>query len=239
MPYEPIIPEGGHLGTSHGPDGGLVGLIFDDVTGKLIGQASWHDTGESAPELSDWNRQTVGEQPRPLTSEEQAALAALAALIVLAAIAAAPAAKRWWGRAVVPAFRAAWRRMVPEIRRLRNSRGEDADATRAEVIESGSDAKVVLADSKITMSSAEWASRHQVMLAASTFSEEQRQLLSLARVLDGGPAGQQLTAQQFADRVQLKLQANPAVLEEPNSAAVLSAATASPGRAKGILQLEQ
>lgn len=77
------------------------------------------------------------------------------------------------------------------------------------------------------------------MLAASAFSEEQLRVLSMARVLDGGLAGQQLTAQQVADRIQLKLQANPVVLEEADSGAVLAAIAASPSDSRGVLQLEQ
>lgn len=238
MPYEPIIPEGAHLGISHGPDGGQSGLLFDDVTGKLIGQASWHDTGESSSGSSGGYQGPSYKEPQSLTPEEQEALANLAALIVLAVIAAAPVVKRWWENAVLPAAQVAWRQVVRKIRARRKHHVDDAGGNRAELAASAVEARDVVADSKITMSRAEWATRYQAMLAASAFSEEQRRLLSMARVLDGGPAGQQLTAQQVADRLQLKLQANPVVLEEANSAAVLAAITVSPSDSKGVLQLE-
>lgn len=68
---------------------------------------------------------------------------------------------------------------------------------------------------RVSMSSAEWQERVRAMLLARAFSEEQWKLLSHARVEDADHAPlewqrelSQLTAQQFADRINLVLEAN-------------------------------
>jgi hypothetical protein len=104
---------------------------------------------------------------------------------------------------------------------------------------------MVVAESKIKMSSAEWEQRLKAMLAASAFQEEQRRILSNAQIEDevhaiGAAAKtEELTPQQFADRVQVMLQANPSLLTETSSAELIKVfrANAERGDDEGDLAL--
>lgn len=232
MPYEPIVPDGCHLGTSHGPDGGVNGLLFENGTNRLIGHASWHWVDED-----DADTASASEQ-RPLTQGEQELAAAVAAVLVVALIAAMPVVKRWWGRTAFPAMQATWRRLARRVRALRKQRRAQGQQSPSDAI--AADAVAEVADSTITMSAAEWASRHAAMLAAGAFSDEQRRVLSMARIVEPDVArDQQLTASQFAERIQLKLQANPAALEGTTSARVIEQVATATGTKKALLQLER
>lgn len=61
------------------------------------------------------------------------------------------------------------------------------------------------------------------MLAAGAFEEEQQRILSNARIEDGDTAletqsvAEQLTPQQFADRIKLMLESNPLLLDHATS----------------------
>ena len=51
--YRPIIKDGTHLGGSHETDGAVRGLLFDDTTNRLVGQADWiEDDDDPSPEPS-------------------------------------------------------------------------------------------------------------------------------------------------------------------------------------------
>ena len=68
MPYEPIIPKGHHLGTSHEVDGAVKGHIFEDGTNALKGHADWIWVDDPEPSYS---YSYTPEPPRQLTEEER------------------------------------------------------------------------------------------------------------------------------------------------------------------------
>ena len=118
MPYEPIIPDGLHLGSSHKEDGAVVGHLFDDDN-ELKGHAAWHWVDEPGPEHRDTYHD---EEPRPLTQEEAEAVAALAALLVLAILktveVTAPIVGKWWNETAAPAMKAAWNALASKRKTL-------------------------------------------------------------------------------------------------------------------------
>jgi hypothetical protein len=216
--YEPVVPKGQHLGTSHEVDGAVTGHLFDDETNKLQGHAAWREVDE--PE-DDYPIPKDEEPPRPLTQEEIERIAELAALIIFgivkAVAVASPHIKRWWDEQVLPTAKSAWNR----IAKPRSSNRQVApDSRRAGFIASPGGVEIAVAESKITMSSTEWQQRFRAMLAAGAFQENQRQILSSARiedegnVLDARESAEQLTPQQFADRIKMMLEANPSLLND-------------------------
>lgn len=106
MPYEPIVPEGHHLGTSHQVDDAVTGHLFEDGTNDLKGHASWRWVDEGDDDASSTYEP---EPPRPLTQEElelAAQVATLAAaFIVGVVIEATPYIKRWWNGKAIPAMK--------------------------------------------------------------------------------------------------------------------------------------
>lgn len=223
MPYEPIVPEGQHLGNSRTTDGAVTGHLFDNAN-NLMGHAAWQYVDEPEEDRSFPRHQL--QQPRPLTQEEIEFIAAVAALLVAGVIKVAPAVKKWWIASVMPAvrgFRAELnmllgspkRKSVPPTPSPRISDRESFTASAAAV-------ESAVAKAEITMTRAEWARRYEAMLAANDFSAEQRRLLSVARIVElEGASKQELTPQQFAKTIEFKLAANPSLLEEQNAARVI------------------
>jgi hypothetical protein len=224
MPYEPInLGPGEHLGWGRGPNGGRVGLIFQDGTNKLLRHAAWAEVGDYG------DRPQQPTQPRQLTPEEEAIAQALAELLVLAVVKLTPVVKRWWEETLLPAAKSLVKRILESIRAKRSSI-EQAEPSLV-YIAIKTDSKGAMAETEITMTKAEWASRYQVMLDASQFSDEQRRLLSVARIVEAeGDASAELTPQDFAERIQLKIEANPVLLEEKRAAEVIRAITSDGGR---------
>lgn len=68
MPFEPIVPEGHHLGASRTVDGAVTGHIFEDGTNELKGHAAWEWVDEP-----DEDRASSYESSstRSLTPEEE------------------------------------------------------------------------------------------------------------------------------------------------------------------------
>jgi hypothetical protein len=226
MPYEPIVPEGQHLGTSHAVDGAVTGHLFEDGTNDLKGHAAWRWVDE--PEQDD--SPSYGyEPPRELTPEERELAEKLAALILIGIIkgveTAAPHIRRWWSEKAAPTMRSAWERITASG----GPRGKVPVAPppaleEIRVVMLGAGAETVVAESKIKMSRAEWMHRFRAMVAAGAFQEERQRILANARVDDEdelvGSAGglSELSPQQFADGVRLMLEANPSLLSEETSA---------------------
>jgi hypothetical protein len=216
--YEPVVPKGQHLGTSHEVNGAVTGHLFDDETNKLQGHAAWREVDE--PEY-DYSSPDNEEPPRPLTQEEIEQIAELAALIIFGIVKAvavtSPHIKRWWDEQVLPIAKSAWKR-IPKPRN--GNRQVASAAPRAAFIASPGGVEIAVAESKITMSSTEWQQRFQAMLAAGAFQENQRQILSSAQIevednaLSARESAEQLTPQQFADRIKLMLKANPSLLND-------------------------
>lgn len=249
MSYEPIIPEGQHLGTSREVDGAVTGHLFEDGTNELRGHAAWRWVAK--PE-EDYSSSYECEPPRELTPGERELAEQLAdqilAGIIWAVDVATPHVKRWWNEKAAPTVVSAWKRVAPP--RKANSRVAAAPSSfvsRAPFVASATAVELAVAESKISMSSAEWEHRFRAMLAAGAFQEEQQRLLSNARIEDGDAALEaqstieQLTPRHFADRIKLMLEANPSLLDEETSAELMRVFSAQPkpSNDQGKPELEQ
>ncbi|MHA7172894.1 hypothetical protein [Arthrobacter monumenti] len=225
MPYQPIVPEGQHLGTSHLVDGAVTGHLFEDGTNDLKGHAAWRWVDD--PE-EDYSPSHEYEASRELTPEERETAEIIAALILLgtarAVVAATPHVKHWWKETAVPPMRSAWKRIVG-LRKanIQASAATSSSVTRVTFVASATAIEVAEAESKIGMRSTEWELRFRAMLAAGAFKEEQWRILSNARIEDGDAlpdkksTTEQLTSKQFADRIKLMLETNPSLLDEETS----------------------
>lgn len=222
MPYEPInLGPNQHLGYGRGPDGGLVGLIFQNGTNKLVKHAVWAETDGNDYQYhpAEHGQRT---DPKPLTPEQQILAEALTQLLTLAVIQLTPVVKSWWEDTLLPAAKSAIKRFIESVKARRERASVDPTEPSVVYIATKTNAKTAISEANVTMTKAEWAKRYQAMLDASQFSEEQRRLLSVARIIDAeGDAKAELTPAQFAERVQLKIEANPEVLEEENAAQVM------------------
>jgi hypothetical protein len=242
MPYEPIIPDGQHLGTSHDVDGAATGHLFEDGTNRLVGHAAWRWVDE--PDFGTGDEDTSHPEPqRELTPEEIEAAIILAGVIVAGIIhvaaVATPHVQQWWKRRVVPAGRAVWGRLIARARKQKTPR-EPADfVERAMFVASTTGVEIAQPSNQIHMSSAEWEARFRSMLYAGAFAQEQMRVLSIARVdklqtaLEEPSASAELTAQQFVERVRLMLEAHPDLLNE-ETAAQLMKAFSTTGRTQNL-----
>lgn len=225
MPWEPInLQPGERLGYGRGPDGGRIGMIFD-ADNHYSRPAVWEEV--DGPSYQHSSQEPV--QPRPRTPEQQALADLLSDLLVLTIIKLSPIVKRWWDDTFLPAAGTAIKRLVESIK----TRKRSIEPTQLSIvyIATKTDPRAAIAATEITMTKAEWAKRYQSMLDASSFSEEERRLLSVARIIEAeGDLKARLTPQQFAERVQLKIEANPVILEEKRSADVIRAITSDGGR---------
>lgn len=226
MPYEPIIPQGQHLGTSHDVDGAATGHLFEDGTNKLVGHAAWRWV--DGPDETTFGYET--DSPRELTQEEIEAAAQLAGLILAGIVvgieAAAPHVRRWWSRTMVPWGKTVRARVSFAAQKFRKKQPQ-ADFVEEAMFVASSSGVVLARVDEIRMTSAEWERRFRSMLVADAFAQEEMRVLSIARVDDRQTALQEpsesevLTATQFVERVRLMLEANPSVLNEETSTALM------------------
>ncbi|PPG15140.1 hypothetical protein C5D36_10310 [Rathayibacter sp. AY1C6] len=217
MAYVPTVPVGQHLGASRLVDGAVVGHLFDDETNELRGHAAWHWVDDS---------DATGHEPPSyrssdeLTPEEREALARLVAtIVIMVARAASPHVKRWWNRLALPTLREKWQ----QLRALRGAKGTKSHVgndTPTTAKPDGAEQILVdlLATLKVTMSEEEWNGAFTKLLQAGSFTPEQLRVLqevqnTATRVDSAAP----LTETQFADRLQLVLQANPVLLTADTS----------------------
>ncbi|MFC8304391.1 hypothetical protein ACFUCV_11990 [Specibacter sp. NPDC057265] len=229
MPYQPIIPEGQHLGTSRKIVGAVTGHLFENGTNDLKGHAAWEWVDELVEDYSSSNER---EMPRELTPWERELVDQIAAMItastVWAVTAAAPHVKHWWKEAAVLPLKSACKRMFTP--RIANKRVAAAPPTAEDptILEAPTKTiEVAGRPSNISMTSTEWNQRFGAMLAAGDFKDEQRKILSIARIEDSDamldtkePAGQ-LTPQQFSGYIKSMLEANPSLLDEQTSAELM------------------
>jgi hypothetical protein len=228
--YEPVVPDGQHLGTSHEVDGAVTGHLFSDSDNKLQGHAAWREVDD--PD-EDYSSSYDYEPPRPLTQEEIERAAEMAALIILGIIKsvqwASPRVKRWWDGSAAPKLKLTWQKLRGG-KKKKEAEAIDLGhlpASRATFVASPAGVEIAVAKSKLRMTSAEWERRLQAMLAAGAFQEEQRRILANAqieddeRVLEAGSSQQELTPQQFAERVQAMLEANPVLLSDSSTAEII------------------
>ncbi|MCW2134522.1 hypothetical protein [Arthrobacter sp. VKM Ac-2550] len=257
MPYQPIVPEGQHLGTSHKVDGAVTGHLFEDGTNELKGHAAWQWVDEPEPDYSpsyeyEWSREPTPAEPRQLTPEERELAEKIAALIVAGTVravaAATPHMKRWWNEKAVPPVKSVWKRVTsPRRANSQAAAATSSSLSQATFVASATGVEVAVRESKISMGSAEWAQRFRAMLAAGAFKDEQLRILSSARIEDGDPLletqskMEQLTPQQFADRIKLMLEANPSLLDEETSAELtrVFSALSKPSNDPGLTQSMQ
>ena len=126
---------------------------------------------------------------------------------------------------MVPTVASVWKRIIPP--RKVNSRfaaATSSSVSRATFVANATGVEDAVAESKISMSGAEWEHRFRAMLAAGAFQQEQQRILSNARIedddaaLEAQSAIEQLAPQQFADRIKLMLEANLSLLDHDTSA---------------------
>ncbi|ODT27382.1 MAG: hypothetical protein ABS63_08625 [Microbacterium sp. SCN 70-27] len=227
MPYEPIVPEGQHLGTSREHDGAVTGHLFDEDN-NLKGHAAWQWVDE--PEES-YSPVYVESPTRELTPEEreliEQATALLLALIIIGVQAAAPRVRRWWNQTALPVIRRAWQRATrrnaqPDVV-VEAEMVELLEVIEAEITPTPEPGSELVADPQFTMSSAEWATRYRAMVAAAAFQDEQARILKSAHVVDefnelGAEGDAELTPRAFAEHVRSMLAANPDLLTDESVA---------------------
>ncbi|MGN7702976.1 hypothetical protein [Cellulosimicrobium sp. 22601] len=223
MPYEPVFPEGQHLGTSHQVAGAFTGHLFDDETGDLKGHAAWRWVEEPEADDSSGGRY---EPPVASTAEDSEGIdlaALIAALAVVGIVAATPHIKRWWNDKGAPKVKAALKRIVPWAKGEVPAHTVSSEVVSTVVVGDAPGTEVAVSEPVIVMSLAEWQYRFQAMLAAGAFQDEQRRILSGAHVVDGPEdveartPSEQLTPGQFADRIRGMLEANPSLHDEETS----------------------
>jgi hypothetical protein len=220
VPYEPIVPPGHRLGTSHDVDGAVTGHLFEDGTTGIKGHAAWRWVDEPQPACS------AGchcEEPQRLTPEERELAIRLAAVAVTAIVrVAAPHLRRWWRERAVPAVASIRKRAGAASKA--DPHAEDAASLSLSHAVTSSGVEVPVAEPEFSMTSAEWMERFRAMLAAGAFHEEQRRIILKARIEDGdgsgaaGAVAERLTPQQFADRIVATLFANRSLLTPEISA---------------------
>ncbi|MHA7287702.1 hypothetical protein ACX80I_15630 [Arthrobacter sp. MDT3-44] len=247
MPYQPVVPEGQHLGTSHEVDGAVTGHLFDDVTNKLTGHAAWQWVDE--PEDDYMPSYRPEPPPRELTPEERELIAQIIALVLIhtsrAAAAATPYVKRWWNEKALPPTKAAWKRVTAPRKADKPAPiTSSSSSSRRVFVVSSNGVETAVPKTKISMKSTEWKQRFRAMLAAGAFRDEQLRILSNAWVdddngpLDEGATTDELTPQQFADRVQLMLETHPSLLEEETSAELIRVLSSPPERLDALDKAE-
>jgi len=220
MPYEPIIPEGHHLGTSRNVDGAVTGHIFEDGTNELKSNAAWVWVDD--PDSSDYD-----DAPQPeMTSEERElidqATVLIVALVVLGALATAPHVIRWWNEIALPAVKRTWYRITrrPQQEEVQAATIEFLELVETEITDDPqASTSLALSDPVFTMSSVEWAQRFRAMIAATEFRNMQALILQNAQLMDGpneieGSKTPELTPAQFADRVRSMLVKDRELLTE-------------------------
>lgn len=243
MPFEPRIPDGQHLGESRYVDGAFVGHLFDDNTNKLVGHAAW----EWVDEPDSTYGYSPGEPKRELTPEEIAQAIEMVALIIAAtvkfAIFAQPHIKRWWVERVVP-FGSRVRAGAGRLIRRRPA-GRPKGENQLVYVATRTGVEVAIDREKLRMSSSEWESRFQLMLAAAAVKDEQLRVLSNALIddssheIESGQLGQELSPREFADRVMRALIRNPALVNDETANELARAFSAVPESARQLRQLEQ
>jgi hypothetical protein len=221
--YEPIIPEGQRLGTSHEHDGAVTGHLFDEDN-KLQGHAAWRRVDDD--QSDSYSTSYEGSSTRPLTPEEEELIEQITVLvltlIVIGVQAAAPHIQRWWNGIALPAMREAWGRVTRWKPLAAAETVELLGVVEALITakpEPGS--ALVLADPVFTMGSAEWGERYRAMVAAGQFRDEQADLLRRAKVVDEGTvltASENLTPRQFAANIRRALTSNLELLTDETAA---------------------
>ncbi|MGM7696801.1 hypothetical protein [Microbacterium sp. A84] len=227
MPYEPIVPEGQHLGNSRDVDDAKVGHLFDDDTNNLVGHAAWKWVDEP-----DDDYQPVyyrAEPPRQITQEDIQAALALAALIAQGVAVAVPHVRRWMRESVVPAVQAGWQRITKSSTKVVDpaAEAEPVMLTATRIVEDRPGTDLAVPVPKIRMNSAEWEQRYLAMLAAKAFHEEQLRLLLHADIEGAGPAIEaqttmnELSPRQFSERMKQIRKARPDLLSKDDSAEIV------------------
>lgn len=215
MPFVPIVPEGLHLGSSRRVDGAFKGHLFD-ADGNLVDHADWEYV-EDTPNYSQ------APQSPELTKEELEAIALMAELILAGIVASLPIIARFWHERALPSARAIWKRMSSP-RRTKKAIGADGRPPRpATFVVSTEGVELAVTDPELSMSGQEWEQRFHAMAAAGSFADEQRRILTNARIVDDtalpeGSAATQMTPGEFVARIRRLLEVNPALLTEETTA---------------------
>lgn len=156
----------------------------------------------------------------------------IAALLTIGAViaqAAAPHVKKWWREQALP-FLKSKRNRFPWSRATVAQDRTFASLVAGENVfaDPSHEALLAIEEYKITMTGAEARERLAAALSARLFFEEQIRVLRTARIQDGNGAQELvgsmegLTPQQLADGVVLMLEANPSLLDQEASAALLT-----------------
>lgn len=212
-------PDQTHLSQSQKDPDGFSSLVRRDDTKELDTHATLFPISEEEEDSPSSEGAPAGPGVDPGT-----ALAILAAGIVLGIVVdkAGPPIKRWLNDDALPAVKSVWSRFA-------RVRGEDSQTSGAEVptvIEAGPSGFSTGVEAApeapgISMSSAEWLEHFRAWLVAGALKEEQRRILSKARINDGDPgvlewqaALENITAAQLEDRIALMLETTPSFFNE-------------------------
>ena len=253
MSFQPVIPEGAHLGNSQDNPDAYSGLLFDDESGKLIGHASWVWTDDDDDDdfsyaggsgYSPYGPGSAAGQDsdvRPLTEEEMEIALQFVTLVAVAvaeaSIRLAPHVKRFWISTVKPTAIRVWIKLKSIARpRPAIEVDDEFEALVDDPLEDSSSSprttEIIVFEEPFTISESEWQIRYDAMIAAARFSEEQRRILASAKIVSDKPKdtllrGQKsLTPREFAQRVLPTIVANPDLLK-PETLQLLAASTDS------------
>lgn len=212
-------PDHTHLSQSQKDPDGFSSLARRDETNELDTHATLFSISEDEADTPRDECAPAGPGVDPL-----AAAAILAAGIALGVVAdkAGPPIKRWLNDDALPAVKSVWSR----IARARGADSQTDSAVLPTLIEAGpagfsKEVEAALEERGISMSSAEWLEHFRAWLVAGALKEEQRRILSNARIEDGDQAVLEwqsaldnITAAQLEDRIALMLETNPSFFDE-------------------------
>jgi hypothetical protein len=228
MPYVPIVPDGQHLGTSHTVDGAVKGHLFD-ADGNLVGHADWEWVEE--PEGDGIYSTRQQDTPTPeLTQEELEVIAIIAGVILAGIVTSLPYIVRFWNERALPSARAIWKRLSAprQTKKVVTPEAEPGPpihpARPATFVVFNTGAELAVTDPQLSMSGREWEQRFHAMVAAGSFADEQRRILTSARIADDATALPQgidadpMTPGEFVARIKRMLEANPELLTKEATA---------------------
>ena len=171
-------------------EGGLSDNLYDDTgdlkaRGRFIPSDEQNDPEPQVIYEPVYVQESVYdeeyERRREREREENGEL--LAKVVILLVAVATPHAKRFWQEKARPAIEA--RRAKRAARKALKASKKQPDVVEATVVDSSQELAVAEAEYRINMTSAEAQARYLAALAARAFSDEQMNLVSNAKIVDG------------------------------------------------------
>ena len=212
--YEPILPDGHHLGLSRKNDGAFSGNSFDDS--GALGRPDWRRVDkDEADSLSNVDA------PDPSATVLKVAIGVAVVVVgTIVAIKAAPHMKSRWND-----IKSKWnRRSETSEADSQAATAEMATLSSTEHADFSNEVDAALEEHGTSMSSAEAQKHLLAILMAAAFIADQMRALSNARIEDDDAslelksAMEKLTAPQITDSINRMLEANASLLDEETSA---------------------